>query len=398
MDPHGSVLHAVSSVRVRAVMEDCLEKLSFLGTITPDVLQHRDELSRFVGDEISRILSDQRNLEARYDRLIAQRSALKGASNKSRYKQVQAEIQDVSRVLRESTSYLTRSLKENPNVRENLLKVQRDRTSLVSLITSTVDEIRDAHTFGALRQKVESEQLGQDRLAVAQTRERMLTAAVRELEEVLARERSEFQSTVSEKQAQIAALKEELQHVKAQTAVDARYARREASAHAASISRTQRFEVAQLRAAIKDAERRLEMENVVHEETLGFLRKKHLQLDSSKAEWESKLDSDVGRIVEQRDAACSERDALLVDLTRLQRRREEELRLEAEERAERERLQTEEKERKAGEARERAAGLVILRAMRSFRARRAAAGSGRGSGKKEKKSKKAKKAKKAKQP
>ena len=46
-------------------------------SITPDVLQHRDELSKFVGDEISRIIHEQRQLEARYESLIAQRGALK---------------------------------------------------------------------------------------------------------------------------------------------------------------------------------------------------------------------------------------------------------------------------------------------------------------------------------
>jgi hypothetical protein len=39
--------------------------------------QHRDELSKFVGDEISKTLSEQRRLEARYQELIAQRAALK---------------------------------------------------------------------------------------------------------------------------------------------------------------------------------------------------------------------------------------------------------------------------------------------------------------------------------
>ena len=46
-------------------------------SITPDVLQHRDELSQFVGDEISRIIQEQRQLETKYEELIAQRGTLK---------------------------------------------------------------------------------------------------------------------------------------------------------------------------------------------------------------------------------------------------------------------------------------------------------------------------------
>ena len=44
------------SHRISAVLEEAAEKLGFLGSIMPDVLQHRDELSKFVGDEISRII------------------------------------------------------------------------------------------------------------------------------------------------------------------------------------------------------------------------------------------------------------------------------------------------------------------------------------------------------
>jgi hypothetical protein len=41
-------LNIVESERVIAILEDAVEKLSFLDSITPDVLQHRDELSKFI--------------------------------------------------------------------------------------------------------------------------------------------------------------------------------------------------------------------------------------------------------------------------------------------------------------------------------------------------------------
>lgn len=59
---------------------------------------------------------EQKNLEKRYEELIEERAAMKGMVNKIKYKEVQEEIQDVSRALRESTNNLVRSLKDNPNV------------------------------------------------------------------------------------------------------------------------------------------------------------------------------------------------------------------------------------------------------------------------------------------
>ena len=62
--PGGAVLSPIEAQRAVSVLEETVEKLTFLGSITPDVLQHRDELSKFVGDEISRIIHEQRQLEA----------------------------------------------------------------------------------------------------------------------------------------------------------------------------------------------------------------------------------------------------------------------------------------------------------------------------------------------
>lgn len=59
---------------------------------------------------------------------------MKGMINKAKYKDVQEEIQDVSRALRESTNNLVKNLKENPNVSGNLIKVQRDRIELRDLL------------------------------------------------------------------------------------------------------------------------------------------------------------------------------------------------------------------------------------------------------------------------
>ena len=47
--------------------------------------------------------------------------------NKNKYKEVQEEIQDVSRSLRESTNNLVRNLKENPNVSGMAESVLKDK-------------------------------------------------------------------------------------------------------------------------------------------------------------------------------------------------------------------------------------------------------------------------------
>ncbi len=117
-----ATLTPVEATRISSVLEEALEKLSFLSSMTPDILAHRDEMSALVGDEIARIISDQRALELRYESLIEQRSGLKDLSHKNRYKELQLEIQNLAYQLRESMKNLCRSLKENPDVGENLTR------------------------------------------------------------------------------------------------------------------------------------------------------------------------------------------------------------------------------------------------------------------------------------
>merc|ERR1719284_2043515 len=109
----------VESARISAIVEEALEKLSFLASITPDVTAHRDELSQIVGDEITRIIQEQRGLETRYEQLIAQRASLKALSNKTKFLENQEQVKEVARALRESTQELCRNLKGNPNIAEN---------------------------------------------------------------------------------------------------------------------------------------------------------------------------------------------------------------------------------------------------------------------------------------
>ena len=104
-------LHPIEAIRISSILEETVEKLTLLGSITPDVLQHRDELSQMVGDEISRIITEQRALEKEYEELISFKSSLKGLRNKSQFTENQRQIQHVSRALRSSTKNLCRNLK-----------------------------------------------------------------------------------------------------------------------------------------------------------------------------------------------------------------------------------------------------------------------------------------------
>ena len=318
-------LELIESERIIAILEDSTEKLNFLDRITPDVLQHRDELSKFIGDEISRTMSEQKYLEKRYEELIEHRSSMKGMVNKTKYKEVQEEIQDVSRALRESTNNLVRNLKENPNVSGNLIKLQRDRVELNDLLLRCIQELRDRGTYYTITSKVDEENNSRKKFQLLKLREKELRETVLKLEKQLNDEQNLFHRTVNDQKQAINRLKDELSLVKGSTLIDSKFKRKESLAYVSAIWRECKLKERVLEDRVKELEDRLHTENVVHNDTKEFLIRKHLQINDDLNKWDIKYDQNVTEMNNKIQEITERRKALLDKLGILQARKQIEI-------------------------------------------------------------------------
>ena len=321
----GVALGRLESERIIAIIDDTVEKLGFLDSITPDVLQHRDELSKFIGDEIAKTMAEQRTLESRYEQLIEERVAMKGMVNKAKYKDVQEEIQDVSRALRESTNNLVKNLKENPNVSGNLIKVQRDRIELKDLLQRCAQELRDKGSYTAVSIRVDEENHAHSRMLALRAREKSLRETVSQLEHDLNLEQKQFQRTVHEQKQAIAQIKDELHTLKGSIATDAKYKKKESIANVSAIWREYKLKERTFEIKLKGLEDKLQTENLVHSETKDFLTRKHQNLSDDISSWESKYETDVGGLDSRIKSLTASRSDLLEKLNILRARKQKEL-------------------------------------------------------------------------
>lgn len=310
--------------RTIALLEEAAEKVAFLNSVTPDLYQHRDELSRFIGDEISRAIAEQRALEKRYEELMAQRAELKMLTNKAKYKAVQEEIQDVSRSLKDSTNNLVRSLKDNPNVSGNIIKIQRDRAELVDVLRRTIQEVADKGTFVCLVQRVEEDNAAQQRLNHLKQREQELNNAVVRLEKELTEEQAAYAHTVAEQRAAVTHLKAELADVRSTTHGDTKLKRRETAARTSCIWRGYRQSEREIEAQIRALDEKARTEALVHAQTKEFLEKKQAQLQSEIAQWEERSRVEVANKDRELDELKATRNELLDKLIYLRRRKAKE--------------------------------------------------------------------------
>lgn len=70
--------------QIYAILKQTLEKLALVGVITVDPKVQAHELTQSVGEEISRMIAEQKKLEARFEELVALQHVLRHQPNKTK--------------------------------------------------------------------------------------------------------------------------------------------------------------------------------------------------------------------------------------------------------------------------------------------------------------------------
>lgn len=151
------------TAQVNAVLQIAINKLSLLASFVVDPHVQAQELTQSVGEEISRMIKQQKQLEHRFQELIAAQPALRAMPNKANLRKNQQELQEVSDALRQATKQLCRNLKDNPNVTENMAKVAAQREQLHQLLSNTLDSLDEQQTVQPVIEAVLAAEQGEVR-------------------------------------------------------------------------------------------------------------------------------------------------------------------------------------------------------------------------------------------
>ena len=219
-----AVLSNIEAARISAILQEATEKLSFLGSITPDVVACRDELLRTVGDEVTRGIGAQRVLERRYEELVTQRSSLKALSNKAKYDENQQHLKEAAHALRESTKQQCQKFKGSPNIGENLSQMQAKRSNLQKVLSITLQELR-SNSFETLAEATAEEKARTDKIADAISREEERSSRIHGLREDLISLREVNAQDLEGKTNAIEKLKKELWDERKNSAINLKCAR-----------------------------------------------------------------------------------------------------------------------------------------------------------------------------
>jgi hypothetical protein len=291
-------LSDVEAFRASVLLEESLKKLHFLTSIQGSNSVHGDELTQHMGDEISRIIQEQRDLEKKYEELISERGKLKGLCNKQKFIETMTHITEVAHKLKDSNKNLCRSLKENPNVQGNVLKMQAERAMVQEWFEETRADLIE-HSYSNLVAKVDAEKRAQERLSEVKKLERDASQQVKQLEAELAREHAEHEKEEKQASLEIKELKEDLQKHKTISDIEFKFEEKKLRAREQALLRLHAQEEKALHEELKALEAAEETEVTVHERAHVFLGEKLESLQNQKDVWTNDY---VIREVQEREA------------------------------------------------------------------------------------------------
>ncbi|KAJ3092740.1 Sorting nexin-3 [Quaeritorhiza haematococci] len=283
-----------------SIFEDVLDQLAVLADIAPEV--GKSEANKLTGEDITKILKDQRALETRYRELYEQQEKLRALPNKTKFKNSQMAILDVQNELNLNTQVLAKNLKAHPSVAQNLLKIHHERSALQALISRTIRELRGECRFDSLKATVEEENKKKSTLQNTINRENEAAELLKELQRKLQMEKKQLEGELNDRNQVIQQLKDTIQEIHALTVSEQKYVKKEIKAHESSVRQQCQTREVALQKEKAVLQKKLELEERVHEKTGDFLTRQKESLEKQIQDWMMRYEEDTESKTAELDA------------------------------------------------------------------------------------------------
>ncbi|KAI8806666.1 hypothetical protein BJ742DRAFT_815792 [Cladochytrium replicatum] len=289
--PEKTLLPSAKAQAYIACFDDALDQLAVLGQISSDVGGTKQQ-TKPLTEEITRILRDQKALESRYKQLVNEQERLRSLPNKTRFKEGQLAIADITNELQQSKQVLSRNLRSHPSIAQNLFKIQTERSTLVTLISKTVRELRDGR-FDTLAKTVEEEYKKRNTLQSTMDRESQASELLKDLQRELANEKKLLEEEVNDRNQVIQQLKDTIQEITVLTASEQKYIKKETKAHETSVR--QRCQAKENQSLDEKAHvlKLIEQENIAHDHIVEYLARQREALEKQIQDWMTRYEEDT---------------------------------------------------------------------------------------------------------
>lgn len=277
-------LTALETFKVDVVVQETIDKLHFLDTLKSNM---GSEMSEMMSEEISRVMTEQRNLEKKYAMLGQKRAQLKGLKHKQELKDTIEEIKDTAKDLKESTRALCRVLKDNPDIAGNLAKIRDDRNDLIKILDDLLVQMKDL-SYSHFKEEILNGLENIEKLGKLRKEEKELQTKIKQVTTEHKEKDAESKAEFEETEKEIKLLEKNLNDSKTDSDLLLKYLQDKADGEEICQLRLYEQKETTLEDEIRDLEEKIERENLVSNKIRNFLRDKKETLDKEAEKWDEK--------------------------------------------------------------------------------------------------------------
>jgi hypothetical protein len=292
-------------------------------------------MSEMMSEEISRVMTQQRNLEKKYAILGQRRSQLKGLKNKQKLKETIEEIKDTAKELKESTRALCRVLKDNPDINGNQVKIRDDRNDLIRVFDDLLRNMKEL-SYAGFKEVVLDGLENIEKLDKLRKEEKELQTKIKQITTEHKEKEAESKTEFEETEKEIKMLEKTLNDSKTDSDLLLKYLQDKADGEEICQLRLYEQSETALEDEIRDLEDKIARENLVSNKIKNFLKDKKEKLDKQAEEWDvknkvesEKLTHEINELEQRRkedEEKSTEVDAQLQhEIMELDARKKEEL-------------------------------------------------------------------------
>lgn len=301
---------------VCAALQDAVDQLAVLGALMP--AKHAETgsfMDTIAGEEINRIIEEQKELEAQYDKLLEERAVFEEDEDLHALEENEKGLREIAQRLKTSTALLCKNLKSKPNSLDNVMKIHDDRKFVMDVLDTTIDHLVQHNSFEVLVDQVALEEERNSAVTEVIFKERRSRERVKQLKAEIQRVKEAKELDVHERNELIAQLKDQRQETRVRTQMETDYIGRSAQVAVQMANKRKDMTKADLEAKISELKKQIEEEKRVHSELETFLKRSHAKLATQLDEWSDKFDQDNEAKQQELEKM---RDKRAQDLARLQ--------------------------------------------------------------------------------
>ncbi|DBB09942.1 TPA: hypothetical protein ACH3X3_001545 [Trebouxia sp. C0006] len=326
----GESLSNVETVHALHVLHVALDKLGLVGATRVDPQLQAAALAQSVGEEITQMLAGQKKLEDQYVALVAEQPQLRNLPNKNKLYENQKAVHTTAEQLRLGTQALVRNLKASPGVSENMAKVAVQRQALQQLLHHCTAQLLASQTCPVLAEYVEGVEKHDLETQATIERERITSAAVKQLKAEIKDEKSKHEEQMRRAGQALAELNGQQKAVALGGSSKARYREAQVGAANECARRLESNSLSEVQDQIAVLQQQLEIDHQVQEAGSAYSEKVQAWLREETIEWGSRIDADVAAKEKDTEAVKQERQRDLIKLKDMKEKHEKETSLKAE--------------------------------------------------------------------